>query len=99
MTKNPGNSDTRDISGRSRRIKQSAALTATMLRIQQLMPDSEALNLVSGKRHSKGILAARPAWTEYSTLVPNTWHPRKAGQSHQQGLLGVQAGRQVKHRQ
>ena len=43
----------------------SAALTATMLRIRQLMPDSEALNPVSGKSHSKEILWARLVWTEY----------------------------------
>ena len=40
-----------------------------MLRILQLMSDSEALNPVSGKSHSKEILRARPVWTEYSTRL------------------------------
>ena len=40
----------------------SAALTAIMLKIRQSMPDSEALNPVCGKSHSKEILRARPVW-------------------------------------
>ena len=44
----------------------SAALMAIILRIRQSMPDSEALNPVSGKSHSKEILRARPIWIEYS---------------------------------
>ena len=46
--------------------KTNAALTATILRIRQLMPDSEALNPVSGKSHLKEILRARPVWIGYS---------------------------------
>ena len=57
---------------------KSAALTATMLRIQQLMPDSEALNPVSRKSHSKGILGARPVWTEYSTALARYMAPPKS---------------------
>ena len=38
----------------------SAALKVIILRIQQSMPDSKALNLVSGKSHSKEALRARP---------------------------------------
>ena len=38
----------------------SAALIAIILRIRQSMPDSEALNPVSGKSHSKEILRGRP---------------------------------------
>ena len=73
----------------------SAALTAKILRIRQSMPDSKALNLVGGKSHSNKVRRVRPAWTYTRSLVSNTRHPRQASQSHQQGLLGVQAGRQV----
>ena len=38
----------------------SAALMAIMLKIRQSMPDSEALNPVSGKSRSKEILRDRP---------------------------------------
>ena len=44
----------------------STALTATIPRIRQSMPDSKALNPVSGKRHSKEALWAHPVWTVYS---------------------------------
>ena len=44
----------------------SAALTTIILRIRQSMPDSKALNPVSGKSHSKEALRARPVWTVYS---------------------------------
>ena len=44
----------------------SAASTTTIPRIRQSMPDSKALNLVSGKSHSKEALRARPVWTVYS---------------------------------
>ena len=44
----------------------SAALIATVPRIRQSMPDSKALNPVSGKSHSKEALWARPVWTVYS---------------------------------
>ena len=44
----------------------SAALTATILKIRQSMSDSEALNLVSEKNHSKEALQAHPVWTVYS---------------------------------
>ena len=44
----------------------SAALTEIILRIRQSMPDSKALNLVSGKSHSNEALRARPVWTIYS---------------------------------
>ena len=47
-------------------IDQSAAITVITLRIRQSMPDSEALNPVSGKIHSKELLRVRPIWTEYS---------------------------------
>ena len=39
----------------------SVALVATILRISQSMPDSEALNRVSGRSHSKETLRAHPA--------------------------------------
>ena len=58
----------------------SAASIVTIPRIRQSMPDSEALNLVSRKRHSKEVLRARPVWTEYSIarakyMAPPTSQP------------------------
>ena len=44
----------------------SAVLTAKTPRIRQSMPDSKALNPVSGKIHLKEALRARPVWTAYS---------------------------------
>ena len=44
----------------------SAVLTATIPRIRQSMPDSEALNPDSEKILSKEALQARPVWTIYS---------------------------------
>ena len=44
----------------------SAALIAIIPRIRQSMPDSKALNPVSGKIHLKEALRARPVWTAYS---------------------------------
>ena len=66
----------------------SAALTAAMLRIQQLMPDSEALNSVSGKSHSKEILWARPVWTEYSTAHARYMAPPKNQPITPTGIVG-----------
>ena len=45
-------------------LEANAASTATIVRIRQSMPDSEALNQVSGKIHSKELLRVRPIWTE-----------------------------------
>ena len=73
----------------------SAALTVKIPRIQQSMPDSKALNPVSGKSHSNKALRAIQFGPYTRSLVSNTRHPRQASQPHQQGLLGVQAGRQV----
>ena len=58
----------------------SAALTVTIPRIRQLMPDSKALNPVGGKSHLKEALRARPVWTAYSIArvkytVPLTSQP------------------------
>ena len=44
----------------------SVALTAIIPRIQQSMPDSKALNPVSGKSHLKEAPRACPVWTAYS---------------------------------
>src|SRR4051812_16122490 len=44
----------------------SAATMAITPRIRQSMPNSEALNPVSGKSHSKEVLRARLVWTGYS---------------------------------
>ena len=58
--------------------KTNIALIATIVRIRQSMPDSEALNPVSGKSHSKEILRARPVWTEYSTAHARYMAPPKS---------------------
>ena len=67
---------------------KSAALTATMLRIRQLMPDSEALNPVSGKSHSKEILRAHPVWTEYSIACARYMAPPKGQPITLTGIVG-----------
>ena len=59
------------------RISKNAALAATAMKTRQSMPDSEAINLVSGKSHSKGILRARPVWTEYSIACARYMTPPK----------------------
>ena len=56
----------------------SAALTVTILRIRQLMPDSEALNPINGKSHLKEVLRAHPVWTEYSTACARYMTPSKS---------------------
>ena len=44
---------------------QSAAIMAITPKIRQSMPDSEALDPVSGKNHLKEILRPRPVWIAY----------------------------------
>ena len=44
----------------------SAATTAITPKTRQSMPDSVALNPVSGKSRSKEAIRARPVWTAYS---------------------------------
>ena len=68
--------------------KTSAASTATIVRIQQSMPDSEALNPVSGKNHSKEILRARPIWTEYSIARARYTAPPKNQPTTPTGIVG-----------
>ena len=60
ITKSPGTRIPRTTMAGHVGTSTSAALMATTLRIRQLMPDSEALNPVSGKSHSKEILRAHP---------------------------------------
>ena len=66
----------------------SAALTAIMLRIQPSMPDSEALNPVSGKSYSKEILRACPIWTEYSIARARYTAPPKSQPITPTGIVG-----------
>ena len=47
-------------------IDTSAGTLVTAPKTQQSTPDSEALNPVSGKSHSKETIRARPVWTAYS---------------------------------
>ena len=58
--------------------KTNAALTAITVRIRQSMPDSEALNPVNGKSHSKELLRVRPIWTEYSIAHARYMAPVKS---------------------
>ena len=58
--------------------KINATLTATIRRIRQSTPDSEALNPVSGRSHSKELLRVRPIWTEYSTALARYMAPPKS---------------------
>ena len=46
-------------------IDKSAATTAITPMIRQSMPDSEALDPVSGKSNLKEILPLRPVWIAY----------------------------------
>ena len=68
--------------------KTNAALTAIIVKIRQSMPDSEALNPVSGKSHSKEILQARPVWTEYSTAHARYMAPPKNQPITPTGIVG-----------
>ena len=69
-------------------IKTNAALTATIVRIRQSMPDSEALNPVRGKSHSKELLRVRPIWTEYSTALARYMAPPKSQPITPTGTVG-----------
>ena len=88
LTKNPGSSDAKDSNGRSRATSTSAELTVIMPKIRQSMPDSEALNLVSGKSRSKEILRARPIWTEYSIARARYMAPPKNQPTTPIGIVG-----------
>ena len=73
----------------------SVASIATIPRIRQSMPDSEALNPVSGKSHSKEALRGCPVWTVYSiarvkytappTSQPTIFSRAKAGHECREG--------------
>ena len=66
----------------------SAALTMIITRIRQSMPDSKALNPVSGKSHSKEILRARPIWTEYSIARARYMAPPNNQPTTPTGIVG-----------
>ena len=66
----------------------SAVSIATIPRIRQSMPDSEALNPVSGKIHSKEILQARPIWTDYSIACARYTAPPKSQPITPTGIVG-----------
>ena len=68
--------------------KTSATSTVTIVRIRQSMPDSEALNPVSGKSHSKEPLWVRPIWTEYSTALARYMAPPKNQLITPTGIVG-----------
>ena len=66
----------------------STALMAIMLRIRQSMPDSEALNPVSRKSHSKEALRARPIWTVYSIAHVKYTAPPTSQPTTPTGIVG-----------
>ena len=66
----------------------SAALTVTIPRIRQSMPDSKALNPVSRKSHSKEPLRVHPIWTEYSTAHAGYTAPPKNQPTTPTGTVG-----------
>ena len=74
----------------------SAASIVIIPRTRQSMPNSEALTPVSGKSHSKEALRARPVWTVYSIARAKYMAPPTSQPTTPIGMLGVQAGRQVK---
>ena len=69
-------------------ISKNAALTATAMKIRQSMPDSKAINLVSGKSHSKRILRARLVWNEYSIACARYMAPPKGQPITLTGIVG-----------
>ena len=66
----------------------SDASKTTIPRIQQSMPDSEALNPVSGKIHSKEALRARLVWTEYSIARAKYMAPLISQPATPTGIVG-----------
>ena len=66
----------------------SAALTVTITRIWQSMPDSKALNPVSGKSHLKEALQARPVWTAYSIARAKYTAPPTSQPTTPTGIVG-----------
>ena len=68
--------------------KANAASTGTIVRIRQSMPDSEALNPVSGKSHSKEALRARPVWTVYSIARVKYTAPQTSQPITPTGIVG-----------
>ena len=53
----------------------SVALTAKILRIRQSMPDSKALNSVSGRSHIKETIRDHQAWIAYSIVRAKSMAP------------------------
>ena len=69
-------------------ISKNAALAATAMKTWQSMPDSKAINPVSGKSHSKEILGGRPVWTEYSISCARYMAPPKGQPITLTGIVG-----------
>ena len=80
MTKSPGNSDTKDSSGRSRRNKQKRHINSDNAEDMAVNVRFRGSKPGQRKNHSKEILRARPVWTEYSIaparyMAPKANHP------------------------
>ena len=68
--------------------KTNATLTAIIVKIRQSMPDSDALDPVSGKSYSKELLWVHPIWTEYSTALARYMAPPKSQLITPTGIVG-----------
>ena len=78
LSKNAGSPDTKDHNGRSRRNKNKRRVNGDNNEDTAVNADSEALNPVSGRSHSKEPLRARPIWTEYSTALARYMAPSES---------------------
>ena len=76
-------------------IAGHVATMATTPKTRQSMPDSEALDPVSGKSRSKEVIRARPVWTAYSIArVKFTAPPDKsANHTNRECWVFKQAGK------
>ena len=88
ISKIHGTSDTKDSNDRSHCNKHNRHVNSDNTEDTQSMPDSEALNLVSGKSHSKELLRVRPIWTEYSTARARYTAPPKSQPTTPTGTVG-----------
>ena len=100
ISKNHGTSDTKDGNSRSRCNKHKRRITAKILRIRQSMPDSKALNPVSGKSHSNKVRRDRLAWTVYSIAcvkytAPQTSQPITPTHTNRDCWVFKQAGKLI----
>ena len=88
LSKNPGNSDTKDKSGRTRQNKKKRRVSSDSNEDTAVNAGFRGINPVSGKSHSKRILRARPVWTEYSIACARDMAPPKGQPIRLTGIVG-----------